>query len=316
MRQATVMSENIKVEKVSGFLPALPPFDFGHSLRFLEGFTPTKGQQNLVGEKLTKAISLKGQPVVFTIEASQEQERPGLNYILFGLKLDAEIIKMAEQAISDYLSLQDDLTELYRVGENDPAFAPVLKALYGYHQVRFLTPFENAVWSIISQRTPMAVAAKLKAQIAERYGPKLEMPDEEGHIIQFTAFPEPEVFAAINEDELRELFGNSRKPEYLINVAQAFSASLLPEATKGLSREALKERLLAVKGIGPWSAEFVLIRGFGRMGGLPKDEKRLEEVVSQIYNGGKAVSEADMQRFAQPYGQSQGYWAHYLRVAG
>jgi DNA-3-methyladenine glycosylase II len=315
MYQEVLFSNHSYFQQTKKFLPALPPFDFKQSLHFIEGFTPTKGEQTLTESKVSKALSLKNQALLFTVEAVEDKNLPGVNYTLFSTDLDETLVQMAERAISDYLGLQDDLSELYRVGENDPAFAPVLKKLYGYHQVRFLTPFENAVWAILSQRVPMNVASKIKLQFAERYGPTLEIPDSSGKMVKYTAFPEPEVIAALNPADLSEFLGNSRKSEYLLAVAEAFSTILRPAEVGELSREELKDRLLSIKGIGPWSAEFILIRGFGRMGGLPEGEKRHTEIVSRLYNNGRPVTQADIERFAAPYGSAKGYWAHYLRVA-
>lgn len=296
------------MEQVKGFLMAKEPFDFGKSLQFIEGFTPTRGQQVLTKQKVSKAISIEKQAIVFKVEDSPG----GVNYTLLATKLDERLMKQTEKIISDYLGLQDDLSELYRIGEQDPAFSPILQKLYGYHQVRFLTPFENAAWAVISQRTPMAVAAKTKAQVAESFGPKLNIPGEG----EFIAFPEPDVIQTAGAENLLPVLKNERKVDYLLNVAQAFNTTLRLAETEKLSREELKQKLLAVKGIGEWSAEFILIRGFGRMGGLPRGEKRHEEIVSRLYNQGKPVTEADITCFAAPYGEVQGYWAHYLRVGG
>ncbi len=303
-------------EQATGFLAALPPFDFILSLRFLEGFAPTKSEQKVSSNQITKAVSIARRALVFSVAVADNEKAPGVHYQLYGAGLDANLVAQAERIIANFLGLQDDLEELYRVGEQDPAFAPVLKKLLGYHQVRFLTPFENAVWSVLSQRTPMMVAVQLKGRLAAQYGPKLSLPDKDNEPTKYQAFPESEAIAQVSEAELSELLGNSRKANYVLNVAQAFSTTLRMDETDKLTREALKTRLLAIKGIGEWSAEFILIRGFGRMGGLPKGEKRHMEIVSRRYAKGQSVTEADIERFAKPYGESQGYWAHYLRVAG
>ena len=71
-----------------------------------------------------------------------------------------------------------------------------------------------------------------------------------------------------------------------------------------------------IKGIGAWSAAFILIRGRGRMEALPTGEARHAEIVSRLYFAGKSATAAEVARIAAPYGEWQGYWAHYLRAAG
>ncbi len=308
----------LTIESKTGFLPATAPFDFSQSLRFVGEFSPTAGEQSVSQSgQLTKTISLKGQAVVFSViptSSSPDDTIPGVNYTLRANQLEAKTVELAERAISKYLGLQDDLSELYAVGANDPAFAPVLQGLYGYHQVRFLTPFENAVWSVLTQRTPMAVARAAKFKLVAHYGPNLELPGEE----KFVAFPEPEAIIIAGASELVTVLNNERKADYLMHVAEAFATDLRFDdpTVDALDRETLKQRLLAIKGIGAWSAEFVLIRGFGKMGGIPGGEKELAKVVSQRYTPGRIATDSEIADFAQPYGNSKGYWAHYLRIAG
>jgi DNA-3-methyladenine glycosylase II len=67
------------------------------------------------------------------------------------------------------LSLGDDLRPFYAVAETDPAFAPLVQELYGYHQVKFLMPFENACWAILSQRNLISVSHNVK-RLSAPYG--------------------------------------------------------------------------------------------------------------------------------------------------
>ncbi len=71
----------------------------------------------------------------------------------------------------------------------------------------------------------------------------------------------------------------------------------------------------SIKGIGEWSADFIMVRGLGRMERVPLTEKRLVEAASKVYGLGEELSRDALQRLADKYGQWQGYWAHYLRVA-
>ena len=48
----------------------------------------------------------------------------------------------------------------------DRPFAPVVRKLYGYHQVKFLTPFENACWAILTQRNPVPAAKEIKRALS------------------------------------------------------------------------------------------------------------------------------------------------------
>jgi DNA-3-methyladenine glycosylase II len=71
---------------------------------------------------------------------------------------------------------------------------------------------------------------------------------------------------------------------------------------------------LGIKGIGAWSASFILLRGLGRMDRPPVGEKWSIQAVRRWY-GNDTLEAKDVERLAKPYGNYAGYWAHYLRVA-
>jgi DNA-3-methyladenine glycosylase II len=184
-----------------------------------------------------------------------------------------------------------------------------VRSWYGYHQVKFLTPFENACWAILSQRNPMPVARKMKQALVVKVGNRINV---NGDV--HWAFPEPNQVASLSVDELSSLIHNQRKAQCLSAVAQAFS-----EVDETFLRTAdydeVNAWLQSIKGIGEWSAAFVLIRGLGRMERLSITEKRLLESASKIYGQGRTLSKTDVQHIAQRYDPYPAYWAHYLRVA-
>jgi DNA-3-methyladenine glycosylase II len=139
-----------------GTLTATPPFDFNHSLHFLDQFGPAMGQQNIGGGVLTRAFSQAGVCIAFRVRSTGTITQPRLGYSLFSeTELTDESRSDAADNIAFFLSLSDDLTPFYEIGRGDPAFAPIIQRLHGYHQVKFPTPFENDIMpnSIISIST-------------------------------------------------------------------------------------------------------------------------------------------------------------------
>ena len=106
---------------------------------------------------------------------------------------------------------------------------------------------------------------------------------------------------------------NDRRTEYLLAIARAFS-EVKEEFLKTAPDEEVEAWLRNIKGIGEWSATFIMVRGLGRMERVPLTETRLFEAASKVYGHGKELSREELKRLAERYGQWQGYWAHYLRV--
>ncbi|MEU5991715.1 hypothetical protein ABZ806_22305 [Spirillospora sp. NPDC047418] len=284
-------------------LPAAPPFDLGPSLRFVGGFPPTSGEQAIGGGALTKALRARGRTVV----ARVVQAGGGVRATLHAAEpIAPDVRDAAADRIRFYLSLDDDLTAFYAIGRDDPGFAPVIDRLHGYHQVKFPTPLENLVWAILSQRAPRAAAAKGKRALAAEFADRLTVDGTE-----YTAFPDIDQLASLAEARVAELAGDRRKGRYLHGAFQGWA-----ETDEGFLRTGpygeVKDFLLGLPGVGPWSANFILIRGLGRMDETPV-EKALLGAASRAY--GRALTEARLRELAARYGPWQGYWAHYLRAA-
>jgi DNA-3-methyladenine glycosylase II len=295
----------------TGTIDATPPFDFAHTLAFLADFTPTAGEQAIEAETLTKAVLIAGVPLAFTVRASGTPGEPQLAYTLHAdMPLDPARVEAARDRIGFFLGLADDLRPFYAIGATDLAFAPVQERLYGYHQAKFLTPFENACWAILTQRNPLAQARRAKGALIARYGGGVAV---EGR--SYTAFPEANRLAAVAPDELAAIVGHVRRGEYLHAAASAFATVDEGWLRAGPVAE-VEGWLRAIKGIGAWSATFILVRGLGRAEVLPLGEERLAAIVARRYLGGATATADAVARCAAPYGPWRGYWAHYLRVAG
>lgn len=103
---------------------------------------------------------------------------------------------------------------------------------------------------------------------------------------------------------------NKRKAEYVLSVAFAFDSvdeSFLRES----SYDEVFSWLTNIKGIGEWSASFILLRGLGRMEKVPLSEKRIIQSISNIYGTDKMK---EIKEIVSKYGPWQGYWAHYIRA--
>ena len=294
----------------TGYITSTAPFDFAKSLDFLGFFAPTEGEQEVVaGQTLTKAVYVAGQLVAFRLTALGTVDKPRLDYTLFSEQsLDAETSNAALDRITFFLSLDDDLRPFYAIGQADTDFAPIVRELYGYHQVKFLTPFENACWAVLTQRNPMNMAQRMKKNIIDTYGGTIVV---EG--IPYSAFPEAARLAHVGEDALTGVVRNTRKAEYLMAVIKAFNDVDEDFLRTGEYNE-VTTWLRSIRGFGAWSESFVMVRGLGRVERLPVGEKVMLAAASRLYGHGTDLTQAEVTQIAEQYGPFKGYWSHYLRV--
>jgi DNA-3-methyladenine glycosylase II len=297
---------------VTGTLSPRAPFDYVKTISFLYGFEPTGGEQAFKERTLTKAVSLNGRAVAFEIwsETGDERQQPRLAYRLSSQQpLSEEEHAAIADRIHFFLSLDDDLEQFYAIGQADQDFAPVIERLYGLHQPKFLTPFEIACWAILGQRIPWRIAHRTKMAIVERFGTSITLHGE-----AYRAFPEPQQMARVEPGELAAVVRNERKVEYLRAVIQFFN-----EVDEQFLRygpfEEVASRIRSIRGIGEWSAHFILVRGLGRMEQVSSIDKELLKSAADIYNGSQPITSAELQRVLDRYSVTQGYWAFYARNA-
>jgi len=296
---------------LTGKLCPTAPFEFSHALNFLGKFRPMMGQQTIEDESLTKAFYVGDKIALFNVKSVGTPDQPEMRYTIWSeQKLTHDEQKQAEEEITFFLSLDNDLRPFYKLAEADPQFMPIVPKLYGYHQVKFsLSAFENACWAILSQRNQWNIALAMKARTAETFGSSITVDGE-----SYLAFSRPAQLAELDAYQLNEVIRNTRKTECVLSAAHAFAT--IDEAwLRSAPYEQVESWLLEIKGIGAWSASFVLLRGLGRMEHVPLDEKALLEAAKRVY-GRDDLTHADIQKMGKHYGEYAGYWAHYLRVAG
>ncbi len=292
----------------TGNIIPVAPYDFAKSLNFLGFFAPMQGEQTSTEQYLTKAVYVEGQLLAFRLTSHGTIDSPRLAYTLFSEQaINEEMQNAATDRIRFFLSLDDDLRPFYAIGNDDKNFAPIVQELYGYHQVKFLTPFENACWAVLTQRNPMNMSQRMKKSLIERYGGNIAIDG-----IDYSAFPEASRMAHVSEDELTSVVRNARKAEYLVAVIKAFSEVDEQFLRTGDYQE-VENWLRSIRGFGEWSASFVMIRGLGRMERFTT-EKAIMAAASRLYGHGKDLSLRQITRIAEPYGAYKGYWSHYLRV--
>jgi DNA-3-methyladenine glycosylase II len=289
------------------------PFDFTHSLRFLGLFTPSLDEQSIADVSLKKAVNVGRKTVVFEVNLDARSERPRLKLTVVyhgpGI-LSTDEAEEAADHVRFYLSLDDHLGLFYAIAQDDPYFAPIVKKLYGYHQVKFgMTGFEAACWAIIAQRNTMTLNVRMRDALVKTYGRHVMLDG-----VTYSTFPTAERLAAVDEYDLATLIRHGPKAEALGVVARAFR-NVDEHWLRAASFAEVERWLRSIKGIGEWSASFILVRGLGRMESNPLTEKRLVKAIHDIYGPGQDLSRAGLERLAARYGPWQGYWAHYMRVA-
>ena len=110
-------------------------------------------------------------------------------------------------------------------------------------------------------------------------------------------------------DDMRAAGLSARKVEYLVDLALHFdSGTVHVKQWQGMDDEAIIAELVAIRGIGRWTAEMFLIFHLMRPNVLPLDDVGLINGISRNYFSGEPVSRSDAREVAQA-------WSPYCTVA-
>jgi DNA-3-methyladenine glycosylase II len=181
----------------------------------------------------------------------------------------------ASRQVERILSLDVDGSGFHDVGERDPAIGRLQARHPGLRPVSFPSPFEAGAWFVISQRIRMAQGAAFKARMSEELGERVAICGEER-----VAFPAPGLLA-----ELEGLAGlPERKLVTLRALAQAaVEGALDGERLRALGGEAAVEELQRLPGVGPFTAQGIVVRGAGEPDYLATAEPRMARAAALAY---------------------------------
>jgi DNA-3-methyladenine glycosylase II len=207
--------------------------------------------------------------------------------------LDAE----TEPVVRTLLGLAFELEPFYAWAARDEVLGPATKRLRGFRPSLAPDPFEMLVGAITAQQVSLFAATAIRNRMTERFGTQVGAA---------WSFPTRAALGAATEEELVGLGFSRRKAEYTIGLARA---GIDLHELAALPDDEVKARLVALRGIGEWTAEWFLARHLARPNAWPWGDLALRKAVANLY-GGLDVREA-RERF-HPY---ENLSAHYLLLA-
>jgi DNA-3-methyladenine glycosylase II len=149
-----------------------------------------------------------------------------------------------------------------------PWLAPIAAGARGVKPPRYPSLWETVVNSVVYQQVSLHAAGAILRRVIECYAPAHDVGG-----IALRAFVPAETILAADPAELRVLGLSINKVVTLKGVAQAIAAGTLDEAAlDALPTAALLEALVAHKGIGPWTAAVIALRGFARLDVFPMND--------------------------------------------
>lgn len=200
---------------------------------------------------LRKGVLLDGVPTLLDIRFDGGVARCR---IAFDAPAMSALKARAEDALLNVLGLRIDPAAFADFARNDAVLGPMLARQPGLRIVQSATVFEALTWAIIGQQINLTFAIALRRTLIQQAG--------RPHSSGLWCYPEAEDVARLALEDLTSRKFSSAKAETILRVARTVA-----DGSLSLDRERdaaqVSEELLAIKGIGPWTVNYVLLRGYG-----------------------------------------------------
>lgn len=176
-----------------------------------------------------------------------------------------------------------------------PQLGALLAANRGLRVPQSASPFEALSWAISGQQISLAVAIALRRRLIQLAG--------KAHSGGLLCYPDAPAVARLDEDALGRAGFSRAKSQALLLLAREVSEGRLPldQWLADEPAEAIGQRLLALKGIGPWTVDYALLRGFARLDGSLHGDAAVRRQLQRLLGSAEKLSQPFVRDWLAPF---------------
>jgi DNA-3-methyladenine glycosylase II len=212
--------------------------------------------EEVSAERLRKGVLLDGVPVVLDIALPAAGGKDAICTVHADRTLTKSAQQQAREAAVSILGLRIDPAPFSAFTKKDKLLGALIRRQPGLRIVQSATVFEALTWAIIGQQINLTFAIALRRTFILQAGRQ--------HSSGLWCYPDAHSAAALSLEDLTTRKFSRAKAETLLRLAQLVTnGELQLDVTSANSIEQISAALLAVKGIGPWTVNYGLLRGYG-----------------------------------------------------
>ena len=288
-----------------------PPYDFDASSSFAVYGRNRYAADRFEDGVFTRGLSVNGKMVGLSVRSVGEVESPLLEVALSGDEVNADeqsvVVDVAVRSVGAHGNLHGFYHSL---DASDPMHEFTL-TFRGLGIPQSASPFEGLVLSILGQQISNEVARVLRDLLVDTLGSSVSPGDSD-----YRVFPSPEAIAEAGTEVLRGIKFSARKAEYIVDIAESVASGDLDlDALADLPDEAIVEELVKLRGVGPWTAHWLLIRAFDRRDGFPEGDLAVQRSLGALYNGGRRLTPREAVALSARWRPYRSYLVTYMFAA-
>lgn len=215
-----------------------------------------------------------------------------------------EIVKY----IHEWFDLDNDLTPFYEMAKADPLLKMPARKFYGLRVIGIPDLFEALCWGVLGQQINLAFAYSLKKQFVEAFGDSIEWNGK-----KYWVFPPYERIARLTPTDLADIKMTVKKSEYIIGIARLMaSEELSREKLMKMNFKDAEKNLIKIRGIGPWTANYVLMRCLRFPTAFPIDDVCLIRSIKILRNMNRKPTKDEILEISFSWKKWESYATFYL----
>ncbi|PAV31696.1 DNA-3-methyladenine glycosylase [Virgibacillus profundi] len=211
--------------------------------------------------------------------------------------------------IRDWFDLDTNLAPFYEIAQTDPLLKHLIQDFFGLRLVGLPDLFEALCWGVLGQQINLGFAYTLKRQFVEKFGDAVEYNGE-----NYWVFPSFEKIAKLTIEDMSEIKMTVRKSEYIIGIAKLMaSGELSKEKLLELDDfKKIEKELVKIRGIGPWTANYVLMRCLRYLTAFPIADVGLQNAIKSLKNINRKPTKEEILEIASTWKGWEAYATFYL----
>jgi DNA-3-methyladenine glycosylase II len=174
-----------------------------------------------------------------------------------------------------------------------PQLGPLIARHPGLRVPQAATPFEALTWAVTGQQVSVHAAVSMRRKLIQAAAVR--------HADGLLCYPDADRLASLSEADLRQAGLSTSKARTLLEISRLVAAGRLPldRWLRTMAVDEIREHLLAVRGIGPWTINYALLRGFGWLDGSLHGDVAVRRGLQTLLALPGKVSEAAKQWLAE-----------------
>ena len=288
-----------------------PPYDFDLTVGYHTYYRTQYGTDCWVDGEYRRLLDIGNKLLLASVRSIGTVESPELELTLEGTSLTSTDVGQAKSQLEWILGTSQNLNQFYESIVHDHPLNNFGKIFYGLHLPHTQSSYEALILAVLGQQISTNVAHLIRTLMIEKYGSTARYRG-----MDYYSFPKPVHLAEASLEDLRLLKMSYRKAEYIHGISRIISeqTNLLEFGSRKDDQEIVTE-ITKLRGVGRWTAQWLLIKGLGRMDAFPIGDLALSQMVSKLYFGGTPVTENEIERFSKHWSPWRTYATIYLFAA-